>query len=72
VLLQVEMRGLDSRRYRDHAMELLRSVGLQGFEAPHKLFPNTNKGAKDLTKKQWLDSAELPCTRKPHKARRRA
>ena len=28
-------------------------------EALHKLFPNTNKGAKDLTKKQWIDSADL-------------
>jgi len=28
-------------------------------EALHKLFPNTNKGAKDLTRKQWLDSADL-------------
>ena len=28
-------------------------------EALHKLFPNTNKGAKDLTKKQWVDSADL-------------
>jgi NitT/TauT family transport system substrate-binding protein len=28
-------------------------------EALHKLFPNTNKGAKDLTKKQWLDSVDL-------------
>ncbi|HEV8438903.1 MAG TPA: ABC transporter substrate-binding protein [Methylomirabilota bacterium] len=28
-------------------------------EALHRLFPYTNKGAKDLTKKQWLDSTEL-------------
>jgi NitT/TauT family transport system ATP-binding protein len=32
VLLQFEMRGLDPRRYRDRARELLRSVGLEGFE----------------------------------------
>src|SRR5260370_41315370 len=32
-------------------------------EALHKLFPNTNKGAKDLTKKQWLDSVDLLYTK---------
>jgi NitT/TauT family transport system substrate-binding protein len=32
-------------------------------EALHKLFPNTNKGAKDLTRKQWLDSADLLYTK---------
>jgi NitT/TauT family transport system ATP-binding protein len=39
VLLQVEMRNLDSKRYRDRAMELLESVGLEGFERrlPHEL-----------------------------------
>jgi NitT/TauT family transport system ATP-binding protein len=39
VLLQVEMRGLAARQYRDRAMELLRSVGLDGFERrlPHEL-----------------------------------
>ncbi len=39
VLLQVEMRGLSARQYRDRAMELLRSVGLDGFERrlPHEL-----------------------------------
>ncbi len=39
VLLQIEMRGLDARHYRDRAMELLRSVGLDGFERrlPHEL-----------------------------------
>jgi NitT/TauT family transport system ATP-binding protein len=39
VLLQVEMRGLAVRQYRDRAMELLRSVGLDGFERrlPHEL-----------------------------------
>ncbi|MGH7314818.1 MAG: ATP-binding cassette domain-containing protein [Candidatus Rokuibacteriota bacterium] len=39
VLLQVEMRGLDSRQYRDRAVELLKSVGLEGFERrfPHEL-----------------------------------
>ncbi len=39
VLLQVEMRGLVARQYRDRAMELLRSVGLDGFERrlPHEL-----------------------------------
>ncbi len=39
VLLQVEMRGLDPRAYRDRAMQLLASVGLQGFERryPHEL-----------------------------------
>ncbi|MCI0549215.1 MAG: ABC transporter substrate-binding protein [Candidatus Rokubacteria bacterium] len=28
-------------------------------EALHQLFPNTNKGAKDLTKQQWTDSYDL-------------
>lgn len=28
-------------------------------EALHKLFPNTNKGARDLTRQQWVDSFEL-------------
>ena len=39
VLLQVEMRGLAVRQYRGRAMELLRSVGLDGFERrlPHEL-----------------------------------
>ena len=39
VLLQIEMRGQDARRYRERARELLRSVGLAGFEArlPHEL-----------------------------------
>jgi NitT/TauT family transport system ATP-binding protein len=39
VLLQLEMRGLDPRSYRDRAWELLRSVGLEGFERrlPHEL-----------------------------------
>jgi len=39
VLLQVEMRGLDSRAHRDRALQLLGSVGLQGFEHkyPHEL-----------------------------------
>ena len=39
VLLQVEMRGLAARQYRDRAMELLQSVGLDGFERrlPHEL-----------------------------------
>ena len=39
VLLQIEMRGLDAPRHRDRARELLRSVGLAGFEArlPHEL-----------------------------------
>jgi NitT/TauT family transport system ATP-binding protein len=32
VLLQFEMRGLDPRPYRDRARDLLRSVGLEGFE----------------------------------------
>ena len=32
-------------------------------EALHKVFPNTNKGAKDLTKQQWLDSADLLYTK---------
>ena len=39
VLLQVEMRGLDPRAYRERALQLLASVGLQGFEQkyPHEL-----------------------------------
>ena len=39
VLLQVEMRGLDARQYRHRAMDLLASVGLEGFERrlPHEL-----------------------------------
>jgi NitT/TauT family transport system ATP-binding protein len=39
VLLQLEMRGLDPRRHRDRARELLASVGLAGFEQrlPHEL-----------------------------------
>jgi len=39
VLLQVEMRGLDARQYRGRALELLASVGLEGFERrlPHEL-----------------------------------
>lgn len=32
-------------------------------EALHQLFPQTNKGAKDLTKQQWLDSYELLFTK---------
>jgi NitT/TauT family transport system substrate-binding protein len=28
-------------------------------DALHQLFPNTNKGAKDLTRQQWTDSFEL-------------
>ncbi|MGH7314816.1 MAG: ABC transporter substrate-binding protein [Candidatus Rokuibacteriota bacterium] len=32
-------------------------------DALHKLFPNTNKGAKDLTRKQWIDSADLLYTK---------
>jgi len=28
-------------------------------DALHRLFPNTNKGAKDLTRQQWVDSYEL-------------
>jgi NitT/TauT family transport system substrate-binding protein len=32
-------------------------------EALHQLFPNTNKGAKDLTKKQWVDSYDLLYTK---------
>jgi NitT/TauT family transport system substrate-binding protein len=28
-------------------------------DALHQLFPNTNKGAKDLTKQQWIDSFDL-------------
>lgn len=28
-------------------------------EALHKLFPKTNKGSKELTKRQWVDNAEL-------------
>ena len=39
VLLQVEMRGQDPRRHRERALELLKSVGLEGFERrlPHEL-----------------------------------
>ena len=39
VLLQLEMRGLDPKSYRDRAIELLRSVGLEGFarRLPHEL-----------------------------------
>ena len=39
VLLQLEMRGLDPRKYREGALELLRTVGLEGFERrlPHEL-----------------------------------
>jgi NitT/TauT family transport system ATP-binding protein len=39
VLLQIEMRGLNPRQYRERAMELLHSVGLAGFERrlPHEL-----------------------------------
>jgi NitT/TauT family transport system ATP-binding protein len=39
VLLQVEMRGLDPRVHRERALQLLASVGLQGFEHryPHEL-----------------------------------
>jgi NitT/TauT family transport system ATP-binding protein len=39
VLLQLEMRGFDPKRYQDRALELLRSVGLEGFERrlPHEL-----------------------------------
>ncbi len=39
VLLQVEMRGLDARQYRERALELLSSVGLEGFDRrlPHEL-----------------------------------
>ncbi len=39
VLLQVEMRGLDPRAYRERALQLLARVGLQGFEQryPHEL-----------------------------------
>ncbi len=39
VLLQIEMRGLDPRRYREAARQLLGSVGLEGFEhrLPHEL-----------------------------------
>jgi len=33
VLLPTELAGLDSRRYRDRARDLLRLVGLEGFEA---------------------------------------
>jgi NitT/TauT family transport system substrate-binding protein len=32
-------------------------------EALHQLFPNTNKGAKDLTKQQWVDSFDLLSTK---------
>jgi NitT/TauT family transport system substrate-binding protein len=28
-------------------------------DALHQLFPNTNKGAKDLTRQQWIDSFDL-------------
>lgn len=35
VLLQVEMRGLPANRFRDKAMELLRSVNLDGFEGKY-------------------------------------
>jgi ABC-type nitrate/sulfonate/bicarbonate transport system substrate-binding protein len=38
--------------------------------ALHKLFPKTNKGLVDLTKKQWLDSP-TSSTRNPHRARLR-
>jgi NitT/TauT family transport system ATP-binding protein len=39
VLLQVEMRGLDPKPYREGALRLLASVGLKGFEHryPHEL-----------------------------------
>jgi NitT/TauT family transport system ATP-binding protein len=39
VLLQLEMRGLDAGQHRARAVELLRSVGLEGFERrlPHEL-----------------------------------
>jgi NitT/TauT family transport system ATP-binding protein len=39
VLLQIEMRGLKCDEYREHALELLRAVGLEGFEGhlPHQL-----------------------------------
>ena len=39
ILLQVEMRGLDPRDYRERALQLLASVGLEGFEHryPHEL-----------------------------------
>ncbi len=39
VLLQVEMRGLDPRAHRERALQLLASMGLQGFEHkyPHEL-----------------------------------
>ena len=39
VLLQIEMRGLNTRGYRDRALALLASVGLDGFEQrlPHEL-----------------------------------
>jgi NitT/TauT family transport system ATP-binding protein len=36
VLLQIEMRGLNVKDYRDRALSLLESVGLQGFE---KFYP---------------------------------
>jgi NitT/TauT family transport system substrate-binding protein len=29
------------------------------IDALHQLFPNTNKGAKDLTRQQWVDSYDL-------------
>ncbi len=39
VLLQIEMRGLETAAYRPRALDLLRSVGLEGFERhlPHQL-----------------------------------
>jgi NitT/TauT family transport system ATP-binding protein len=39
VLLQLEMRGFDPWKYREGALELLRTVGLEGFERrlPHEL-----------------------------------
>jgi hypothetical protein len=57
------------------AMAMLAEVGAQtktpvtrkdpdaAVDALHQLFPQTNKGAKDLTKQQWLDSYELLFTR---------
>jgi len=35
VLLQVELRGLAKEKYRQRALDLLRSVGLRGFEDRH-------------------------------------
>jgi NitT/TauT family transport system substrate-binding protein len=32
-------------------------------DALHQLFPNTNKGARDLTRQQWVDSFDLLYTR---------